>query len=174
MGRVTSGQRTLVVVRHAKAEPYAESDHARRLTDRGRRDAADAGRFLADAGVRPTHALVSDATRAQETWAELRASWPQGIAEVVGPEFYSASEEAVLEGIRLLPAEATCAVYVGHNPTAAHVARLLLDGEGDPEVMRGLLEGFPPAAVAVFEVAGDWSELAEGGARLVRFHVGQG
>ena len=59
-------------------------------------------------------------------------------------------------------------------PTAAHVARLLLDGEGDPEVMRGLLEGFPPAAVAVFELPGDWSELTEAGARLTRFHVGHG
>ncbi len=76
--------------------------------------------------------------------------------------------------MRSLPPEATCAVFVGHNPTAAHVARLLVDGEGDPEVMRGLLEGFPPAAVAVLELPGEWSELAEAGARLVRFHVGRG
>ena len=41
-----SPRRVLVVVRHAKAEPYAESDHARRLTERGRADAADVGRFL--------------------------------------------------------------------------------------------------------------------------------
>jgi phosphohistidine phosphatase len=177
MGRVTSGQRTLVVVRHAKAEPYAETDHARRLTDRGRGDAADAGGFLASAGIRPTHALVSDATRTRETWAELRASWGEDLGEVeeeVSPSFYSGSAEEVLAEIRLLPAEATSVVFVGHNPTAAHLARLLLDGDSDPDVMRGLLEGFPPAAVAVLDVPGPWSELTEGGARLTRFHVGCG
>jgi phosphohistidine phosphatase len=163
-----------VVVRHAKAEPYAETDHARRLTDRGRADAAAAGTFLATAGITPTHALVSDATRAQETWAELRGSLAEGIEEDVDPAYYSASEADVLEAVRSLPPEATCAVFVGHNPTAAHVARLLVDGEGDPEVMRGLLEGFPPAAVAVLELPGDWSELTEAGARLTRFHVGRG
>ncbi len=171
---MTSPRRTLVVVRHAKAEPYAETDHARRLTERGRADAADAGRFLATAGITPTHALVSDATRTQETWAELGASFGEGIEVEVSPAYYSASEEDVIEGVRTLPSEATCAVFVGHNPTAAHVARLLLDGEGDPEVMRGLLEGFPPAAVAVFELPGDWSELTEAGARLTLFHVGRG
>jgi phosphohistidine phosphatase len=174
MGLVTNGRRTLVVVRHAKAEPYAESDHARRLTDRGRADAADAGRFLAAAGIEPTHALVSDAVRTQETWAQLRASLGAGIEEDISPAYFSASEAAVLDAVRLLPPEAACAVFVGHNPTAAHVARQLLDGEGDPDVMRGLLEGFPPAAVAVLELPGEWSELVEGGARLTRFHVGHG
>jgi phosphohistidine phosphatase len=174
MGPVSSGQRTLVVVRHAKAEPYAETDHARRLTERGRADAAAAGRFLATAGLAPTHVLVSDATRTQETWAEMRAYLGEPIEVDVSPAYYSASEQDVLEGVRMLPADAACAVFVGHNPTVAHVARLLLDGEGDPEVMRGLLEGFPPAAVAVFELPGDWSELAEAGARLTRFHVGHG
>jgi phosphohistidine phosphatase len=171
---VSSAHRTLVVVRHAKAEPYAETDQARRLTERGRADAAAAGRFLVTDGLSPTHALVSDATRAQETWAELRAALEGGIEEDVSPAYYSASEEDVLDSVRKLPSNATCAVFVGHNPTAAHVARLLLDGEGDPEAMRGLLEGFPPAAVAVLEVPGDWSELTEAGARLTRFHVGHG
>jgi phosphohistidine phosphatase len=174
MEPVSSGHRTLVVVRHAKAEPYAETDHGRRLTDRGRADAAAAGRFLASAGIAPTHALVSDATRTQETWAELRGSLGEGIVEDVSPVYYSASEAEVLEAVRSLPPEATCAVFVGHNPTAAHLTRLLIDGEGDPEVMRGLLEGFPPAAVAVLEVPGDWSELTEAGARLTRFHAGRG
>jgi phosphohistidine phosphatase len=171
---VSSGQRTLVVVRHAKAEPYAETDHARRLTDRGRADAAAAGAFLTTVGIEPSHALVSDATRTQETWAELRGPLGEGIVEDVSPAYFSASEAEVLEAVRALPPEATCAVFVGHNPTAAHLARLLVDGEGDPEVMRGLLEGFPPAAVAVLELPGDWSELTEAGARLTRFHVGRG
>ena len=60
--------RRLVVIRHAKAEPVASSDHARRLTDRGRQDAAEAGRWARAAGFLPDHALVSTAARAHETW----------------------------------------------------------------------------------------------------------
>ena len=39
--------RLLVVVRHGRAESFAEEDHARRLTERGRRDAAALGEWLA-------------------------------------------------------------------------------------------------------------------------------
>ena len=48
--------RRLVVIRHAKAEAVAASDHARTLTHRGRRDAAEAGLWARAAGVLPDHA----------------------------------------------------------------------------------------------------------------------
>jgi phosphohistidine phosphatase len=51
---------------------------------------------------------------------------------------------------------------------------LLDDQEGDPALLAGMLQGFPTAALAVFELPGSWAELREGGARLTHFHVGQG
>src|SRR3954467_15314825 len=39
--------KTLVVMRHAKAEQSGPSDHERQLTDRGVTDATEAGRWLA-------------------------------------------------------------------------------------------------------------------------------
>ena len=53
--------RRLVVMRHAKAEAVAASDHARRLVERGRQDAAEAGRWARAEGVLPDHAFVSTA-----------------------------------------------------------------------------------------------------------------
>lgn len=161
-------------MRHAKAEPYGEDDSDRLLTSRGRSDAAAAGRYLASAGLVPEHALVSQAARTQATWEEVRAASGSTAQAEISDALYAATPEAVLELVRALPDDVSTVIYVGHNPTAAHVAHQLINGEGDPEVVKGLLEGFPPAALAVFEVSGDWADIAEGEARLTHFHVGHG
>ena len=46
-----SGPLHLIVMRHAKSEGSASSDHARPLTDQGRSDAQAVGRWLAEAGA---------------------------------------------------------------------------------------------------------------------------
>ena len=160
-------------MRHAKAEPYAESDAARSLTARGRTEAADAGRFLLGAGVVPDHALVSSAARTVETWDVLRETCGASCDAEVSDLLYAATPDAVLEAVRLVPDEVSTCLFLGHNPTAAHVAATLDDGEADPDVLRGLLAGFATSALAVFEVPGAWADLAEAGARLTHFHPGR-
>lgn len=167
--------RTLVLVRHAKAEAAAPSDHERRLTDRGRADAAEAGRWLAGAGVVPDHALVSDAARAVETWEELAAGagWDPDCETSAG--LYAAGPESALDLMRDCPPEVRTLVVVGHNPTIATLAELLDDGEGDEEASTELVTGgFPTSAAVVLEVDGDWEDLAEAGATVRAFHVGRG
>jgi phosphohistidine phosphatase len=169
MGGVSSAH-TLVVVRHAKAEPYADTDSDRRLTRRGHAEATSAAEFLASRGLRPDIALVSSAVRAVETWEHLREA--TGAAEAEPSEdLYSASVDGVLAAVRKLPEDATTAAYVGHNPAAGSLAVALNDGEGDPAVLGSLLEGFPTAAVAVFLLPGSWADLAEGAATLLHFHA---
>ncbi|MFI5495377.1 SixA phosphatase family protein [Actinoplanes sp. NPDC051859] len=61
--------RTLILLRHAKAETPGELlDVERRLTDRGRRDASAAGSWLALQGLLPGLVLCSSATRTRQTW----------------------------------------------------------------------------------------------------------
>ena len=158
-------------MRHAKAEPYAETDADRELTRRGHDDAAEVGRFLADLGIRPDFALVSSALRTRQTWEHVAESTGSAADEDVSEDVYAASAEEILATLRALPEEAVTAMYVGHNPAAGSLAYALDDGEGDPAVVRDLLGGFPPAAVAVYDVPGPWSELIEGGARLTHFHA---
>lgn len=164
----------LVVMRHAKAEPYADTDANRPLTARGHDEAGAAGRFLARHGLVPDHALVSSALRTRETWDEVRRACGFSGKEDVSDALYAASPDAVLETVQQLPASASTCIYVGHNPTAAHLAAGLDDGEADPEVLRGLLGGFPTSAMAVFELPGAWAELSEAGARLTHFYDGRG
>ena len=164
----------LVVMRHAKAEPYAETDSARALTARGREDARAAGAHLASLGVTPDHALVSSAVRTRETWDAVREACAADARVEITDSLYAASPAGVLETIRLVPDDAETCIYVGHNPTAAHLAAELDDGDADPEVLRGLLAGFATTALAVFDLPGPWSELSEGGARLTHFYPGRG
>lgn len=165
--------RRLVVMRHSKAESWGESDESRVLEPRGRDDAEAAGRWLAERGFVPDHALVSTAARTRETW--------QVVAETAGwrsePDFdaglYAAGPEAALDLIRAVPAQATDVIVVGHNPTVAYLAQLLDDGAGDSEAAERMATGFPTSALAVLAVDGPWAELELAGATLVDFHVGR-
>ena len=76
----------LLLVRHGDAEDYAESDCSRRLTAKGQKQAAAAGRFLRTRGFRPAEIICSPYTRARETaagiLAELPAEWDLQIRTV--------------------------------------------------------------------------------------------
>ena len=161
-------------MRHAKAEPFAETDHVRALTERGRRDAAAAGRHLAATGTVPELALVSTATRAVATWEAVSQASGSTAQTWTDGALYTGSPDVVLESLRVIPAPTAVAILVGHNPTVSHLAHLLDDGEGDPVAVQQLLHGYPAAAMAVLEVDCDWSDLGAEAGRLVDFHVGKG
>jgi len=166
-----SGPRTLVVMRHAKAEPYADADRDRRLTARGRTDATAAGRQLDAWGLRPDHVLVSAAARTVETWELVKQALDCRPVEEISEALYTASAREVVERVREVPDEHRTVAVVGHNPVASYLATILHDNAGEPDAIRGLLAGFPPAAFAVLELDAGWEALGEGTARLVRFHT---
>ncbi len=161
-------------MRHAKAEPFAETDHARRLTDRGIAAARDVGAHLRDSGIRPDFVLVSSAERTRDTWAAVSELAGAGSAEVrLDDAVFTGSPDVVLEALQAAPADAGTVMFVGHNPTAAYLCHLLDDGEGEPAAVSGLLEGFPPGAVAVMEIGVPWSELGPETGRVVGYYVGR-
>lgn len=162
-------RRRLVVMRHAKAEPYASTDHARRLTDRGRAQARAAGEWLRELGLAPDHAIVSTAERTVMTWSELAAATGSQVGPQLDAAVYSGGVDVLLEAIQTAPEHASTLIFIGHNPSAAYLVHLLDDGEGDPEAVGGMLRGFPPGALVVFEVPGCWSELSPESARVVGF-----
>lgn len=161
-------------MRHAKAEPFAETDHARRLTDRGVAAARDVGAHLRDEGIRPDFALVSSAERTRDTWdavSELAGAQSAGVR--FDDAVFTGSPDVVLEALWAAPPDAGTVMFVGHNPTAAYLCHLLDDGEGEPSAVSGLLEGFPPGALAVIEVGVPWADLAAETGRVVGYYVGR-
>lgn len=166
--------RRLVVMRHAKAEAVAASDHERRLTSRGTQDAAEAGEWARSAGVLPDHAFVSPAARAHETWSAFSTAAELDVEPQLEPALYSAGPDGAIEVLRTAPVAARTVMVVGHNPTMAQLVHLLDDGGADPAAFAEIMAGFPTCAVAVLEVSGEWGDLEVAGARITDFHVGRG
>ncbi len=167
--------KTLVVMRHAKAESSGPSDFERRLAESGLADAAEAGEWLAARGVEPDLALVSEAARTVQTWEAMAeaAGWDLEVA-TYDVALYDAGPESALDLIRAVPPGTSCLVVVGHNPTTAYLAQLLDDGEGDDEAGTQMALGYPPAAATVFTFDGEWADLDEASATVTAFHVGRG
>lgn len=172
--RLVSDSRTLVVMRHAKAEQSGPTDFERQLADRGVADAGEAGRWLAGRGVAPDAALVSAAVRTEQTWDAVTEGAGWDVDTTLDEALYEAGTESVLDLVREVDDHVTSLVVLGHNPTMASLAQLIDDAEGDDEAGNAMALGFPTSAVAVFEYDGTWAELDEAGATLVAFHVGRG
>lgn len=171
---MTPDARRLVLIRHARAENFAAEDQHRALTDRGRRDAVEAGLWLAGRGVVPDHAFVSVADRAVGTWEALARGLRTTVEATVAEGIYSGGPEAVLDLLRTASPDHACVAVVGHNPTVAYLAHLLDDGSPDPAAFREMSEGYPTAGVTVLDVHVPWAEVDAATARIAAFHVGHG
>ncbi len=161
-------------MRHAKAEQAGQTDFQRVLADRGVADATAAGRWLSGLGLSPDHALVSAASRTRQTWSLVAEAAGWSTEAVFDTGLYGAGPETVLDLLRETPSRAATAVVIGHNPTVAHLAQLLDDGEGDDEASGEMALGYPTSAAAVFELDTDWSHLDTGTAKLVAFRTSRG
>ena len=166
-----SPMRKLLLMRHAKAvrEPGL-SDRARRLTERGREDAARVGLFLQSHGLTPDLAIASDARRTCETLEIACGVFAPVPATKLDGSLYLAEPRAILRALRAAPAATRALLVVGHNPGLAELA-LALARRGEPEAVKRLAMSFPTSAVAVFDFDCAWSDVEELGGRLERFVV---
>ncbi|WP_183407648.1 SixA phosphatase family protein [Nocardioides marmoriginsengisoli] len=165
--------RQLLVLRHAKAEQVAASDHERVLSPRGVGDAAALGTWAAEQGRLPDYVVVSSAARTLGTWESFSAAAGIDPDVVVDRSLYAAGPDAALEILRTVPEHAGSVLLVGHNPTMAYLVHLLDDGAADPEVFARLSAGYPTSALTVLDVPGPWADLELGTARITDFHVGR-
>jgi len=166
--------RTLVLIRHAKAEAGGASDAQRVLAPRGEDDAAAIGRWLATHGLSPDLVVVSPARRAQQTWDAAAAGLGPVPAPVVDRRIYDNSVGDLLAVAGEAPSDTTTQFLVGHNPSMAELASALDDGAGDAGARAEMARNYPTSAVAVFTVDGEWSALQPGAGRLLQFAVPRG
>ena len=145
--------KALILFRHAKAEPTSvDGDRARELSHSGRATAAAMGLKLAEEGVRPDLALVSNATRTRQTWDLASAAFPRVRVEL-RQDLYDASAEAIAAAVRAVASHAETVVVVGHNPGLQTYALAMLEKGGAPRgVQARIAAGFPPATAAMFVI----------------------
>ncbi|MHC3468402.1 SixA phosphatase family protein [Streptomyces sp. 7R007] len=161
--------RRIVLFRHAKADWPQVTDHERPLADRGRTDAAVAGRKLADSGIHLDLALCSTATRTRETWKLAVHELPQRPKTVYEERIYEASPGELIALLNETPDDAQNVVLIGHNPGIEGLADVLAGAaEGDAR-QRMKQRGFPAAAFAVLSFDGSWKSLEPGTATLLDY-----
>lgn len=166
--------RRLVVLRHAKSDwPIGVPDHERPLGRRGKRDAAAAGRWVAEHVGTPDLAVVSTARRTVQTWEVASAELPGSPEVRLDERVYDATVRdllAVLTGV----AKGTATVLlVGHNPGVQELV-LALTGPGDDEGRMLAETKYPTSGLAVLSVGCKWADLGPGKASLTDFVVPRG
>jgi phosphohistidine phosphatase len=163
--------RRLLIFRHSKAEralPGA-SDHERVLIDRGRKDAAKIGAYMASHGLVPDLVLFSTSARTEETWKFAAGAFKHKPPAQAERKLYDATPRAIMDVIKLAPADAHTLMIVGHNP-GLHEVALLLIASGDIDAREALREKFPTSGLVIIDFAfDDWRKLHAQGGRLERF-----
>ena len=171
-------ERTLVLLRHAKAEQSPDAPDAERpLTARGHADAAAAGAWLARHALLPDVVLCSTARRTRQTWHGMAVGitgsppegGPAGSAPVVRYEAgaYEAQPEQLLELVRAVEPGAGTVLLIAHNPGVSLLSALLDPQRADPEGLR-------TTDLVVHRLGVPWAELATGGAPIVDRHTARG
>lgn len=149
--------RSLIMLRHAKSDWSGdEVDLLRPLAARGRRQAPEAGRWLA-ANVGPVDlALISPAARARETWQLTSTELAPSPPALVDDRIYAASAAELLELVQGLSEESDTVLVVGHNPGIEDLVSTLA----------GRQVAMPTAGLAVIGVSGPWATTGPRSATL--------
>lgn len=165
-------ERTLVLLRHAKAEtPAGDRDIDRRLSARGQADAAAAGAWLGAQGHLPDLVICSPARRTRQTWhavaVALAEAAPQPPAPTVRYEraVYDGSVDDLLRLVQSVPEEASSLLLIGHNPTISQLVAVL-----DPQA-RMDSDGLRTSGVVVHQVTGAWSRCGTRRAPVTAAHT---
>lgn len=155
-------RKQLLICRHAKSswDDASLSDVERPLNKRGRRDAPEMGRRLAERGLLPDLILASHATRAwttAEAYADRLGYPPDRIQ--VDPGLYTATAASLLALVRALEPRLGRVLLVGHNPECTAFANLL--GNLD-------LDNLPTGGIVALEFhTRSWQEILPGQGQLL-------
>jgi phosphohistidine phosphatase len=151
--------RTLVLLRHAKsAWPKGMDDADRPLSGRGERNALVAGQWLREHVPGIEAVVCSPALRTLLTWRLVSGELDVRPAFRLEPRIYAATVRDLITVVRGLPADATTALLVGHNPGLSEVVGAITDTEFE----------FRTAAIAVLRAEGAWTDAAPRWATLER------
>lgn len=164
----------LIILRHLKtgwALP-GQRDIDRQLEPRGIADAKIVEAWIGDLGLTPGHIYCSQAIRTRQTLDAITPAFSESPQVTHHPELYSGSADDYLAILESHEAPETLMI-VGHNPSCAALANMLLDRNtalAPDSDMAAIAYKYPTGAMAVFDFDIDeWSDLRPGTGKLVHF-----
>lgn len=163
--------RLLFLLRHAKSSWEAPDliDHDRPLTKRGIMAAGLMGREMVEREWVPDYVICSTSTRTRETLALWRHASGFNPEVSYSRDLYHASAGELFEIVMNIPDKHDKIMLVGHNPGMEQMAMQLCANLGD-EPAKELMEKFPTAALAMFEIPNkSWAQTEPGTAKLANY-----
>lgn len=115
---------TLLLARHAQAQPFASRDHDRRLTDDGVAMARTLGGAVAATGV-PDLAVLSSAARTRQTLDEAMDAGGWSCPAVPLDALYGGGPQDVLDALGEHAGDAGRVLVVGHEPWCSGLVDVL-------------------------------------------------
>jgi len=154
----------LLLCRHAKSSWKDPDLHDidRPLNKRGKRNAPEMGRRLADRGIRPDLVIASPARRALNTAGLLARELGFRRKKItVRKEVYEATADGLIDLLRGLDDDAGLVMLVGHNPEITDLANTL--GGLD-------IDNVPTCGIVALDFqAGSWRDVGRRTAALAFF-----
>ncbi len=158
----------LGLLRHAKSDwdDMSLRDFDRGLNNRGRKGAALMGEHIRKTGANWDLALASSAERVKRTLDASGLNLPVQYEE----EAYLADSATLIGLLKEVAGDPDAILLAGHNPGLQELALVLVPPEAEDALFGEVMQKYPTAAYAVFELDIDsWDALAPGCGKLVHF-----
>lgn len=151
--------KTLIIMRHGKAEQmeYGLDDYDRQLTDRGRRNSMDMGKYIAAKFGTPEMILSSSARRTEETAKQAAMGINFPSEKIIFDEaLYLTSASRIIRTLAKTDNLIASCLLIGHNP-----------GLTDLVNQFGVnLDNLPTSSAVCFSFFTDfWGEISRSNAR---------
>lgn len=162
----------LMLFRHAKADRPADlSDHERPLAIEGHTQARQMGKYIEAEQLDPELAIVSNARRARETWAQASDAGHMTCVMSLESRIYEASLDDLLDVISRQDSKYRRIMLVGHNPGMERLTAYLAGG-GTDTALSNWQKGFVVGSLAVIALpATSWSTLQAHSGWLEHFKI---
>ena len=141
----------LMVMRHAKTEPFGNGgDAGRELTDKGRNQATAVAKGLASFKLVPDRIACSSATRARQTCDRMLKVFGDDPKVDYRQSLYEGGVQSVFDELAQTKEKRRTLLILGHEPTVSIACQWIASSESDPTLLDLLNLGMSPASIAVF------------------------
>lgn len=140
----------LIIMRHAKAEPFGDKgDSERELTDKGLKQAKAVGNGIESLGLVPDQISCSSATRTRQTLDRMLKTFGDKPIVDYRISLYDGGVQAVFDELAHVKAKNRVFMIVGHEPTVSISAQWLASADSDGERLDLLNLGLSPASIVI-------------------------
>ncbi|QOL41573.1 histidine phosphatase family protein [Bifidobacterium longum subsp. longum] len=140
----------LIIMRHAKAEPFGDKgDSERELTDKGLKQAKAVGKGIESLGLVPDQISCSSVTRTRQTLDRMLKTFGDKPIVDYRISLYDGECRRCSTSSPTSRPRIACFMIVGHEPTVSISAQWLASADSDGERLDLLNFGLSPASIVI-------------------------